>query len=327
MVILELVERVGWAAEGELVTVPLDSAEDHELVVGWCERTGNTLVAADDRTATVLRGRAPDPVARLPADRVPGARLWLYTNFDCNLACDYCCVRSSPRTPRRALGLDRIRAIAMQAPAAGVTEFLLTGGEPFMLPDLDEIVVACTSALPTTLLTNGMLFRGHRLEMLRAMPRDRLRVQISIDSATPDRHDMHRGVGSWAKAVAGVRIALDEGFTVRVAATLTTNDLQEEHELRDFLDSLGIAREHQIVRPLAHRGVAESGIELTVETLVPEVTITADGAYWHPVGADDDDQLVTTEIFPLAATIERVRDLYREHHRTAEQAARTFTCA
>jgi sulfatase maturation enzyme AslB (radical SAM superfamily) len=327
MVILDLVERVGGTAEGDLVVVPLTAPADGELVAAWCDRTGNTLVAADDRTATVLRGRPVDPVARLAADRVPGARLWLYTNFDCNLACDYCCVRSSPRTPRRALGLDRIRAITAEAPAAGVAELFLTGGEPFMLPDLGEIVAACTDALPTTLLTNGMLFRGARLRMLQAMPRNRLAIQISIDSATSERHNLHRGQGSWAKAVNGVRIALGEGFTVRIAATLTTNDRREERELRAFLDGLGIAREHQIVRPLAHRGAAAEGVELTVETLVPEVTITADGAFWHPVGADDHDQLVTTDILPLATTIEQVRDLYREHQRTTERAARTFTCA
>jgi len=327
MVILDLVARVSGAAEGDLVVVSLTSPADRELVAAWCDRTGNTLVATDQSTATVLRGRAADPLAGLPADRVPGTRLWLYTNFDCNLACDYCCVRSSPRTPRRALGLDRIRAITAEAPTAGVTELFLTGGEPFMLPELGEIVAACTDVLPTTLLTNGMLFRGTRLRMLQAMPRDRLALQISIDSATPERHDLHRGQGSWAKAVNGVRIAHEEGFTVRVAATLTTNDLREENELRAFLDRLGIAREQQIVRPLAHRGAAGTGVELTVETLVPEVTITADGAFWHPVGADDDDQLVTTDILPLATTIERVRDLYRAHHRTTEQAARTFTCA
>lgn len=327
MVILELVERLGGLAEGDAVTVSLDSPADGEVVRQWCERTGNTLLAVDDRSATVSRGRQSDPIAGLSAYEMPGARLWLYTNFDCNLACDYCCVRSSPRTPRRALGLARIQAITAEAPGAGVTELLLTGGEPFLLPDLDQIVAACTDVLPTTLLTNGMLFRGRRLDVLRAMPRDRLAVQISVDSATAERHDMHRGRGSWAKAVDGIRTSLDEGFTVRVAATLTTNDQREEQSLRTFLDSLGIARENQIVRPLAHRGVAGSGLELTVETLVPEVTITADGAFWHPVGADDEDQLVTTQVFPLAATIELVRELYRDHRRATDQAARAFTCA
>ena len=327
MVILDLVERITAVADGDTVTVTLPSAGDAALVASWCERTGNTLLTADAHTATVLRGRPADPLDSLAPDRVPGARLWLYTNFDCNLACDYCCVRSSPQTPRRALGVETIGRIVAQAPAAGVAELFLTGGEPFLLLDLDQIVATCAAALPTTLLTNGMLFRGRRLQMLRAMPRDRLALQISIDSATPERHDAHRGAGTWGKAVEGVRIALAEGFTVRVAATLTTTDLAEERALRSFLDSLGVAHEHQIVRPLAHRGFADSGVEVTVENVVPEVTITADGAFWHPVGADDDDQLVSREVLPLEQTIERVRQLFREHRRAADAAARTFPCA
>jgi len=36
-------------------------------------------------------------------------KLWLYTNFDCNLRCAYCVSESSPRAPRRALGLPVVR--------------------------------------------------------------------------------------------------------------------------------------------------------------------------------------------------------------------------
>lgn len=327
MVILDLVEKLSAAAEGDTVTLPIATPAQAALAASWCQRTGNTLISAGNTSITIRRGRPPDPITALPPGRRPGARLWLYTNFDCNLACDYCCARSSPQTARRALGVDRVKEIAKAAPAAGVLEILLTGGEPFILPDLDEIVAACTAALPTTLLTNGMLFRGHRLQVLQSMPRDRLTLQISLDSATPDLHDSHRGKGTWAKAVAGIRTALGEGFTVRVAATLTTNDRHEEHELRTFLDSLGITRENQVVRPLAHKGAADDGLELTVQTLIPEVTITAEGVYWHPVGADDDEQLVTRNIFPLDAAIELVREQYRSFRNTADSAARAFPCA
>ena len=144
-------------------------------------------------------------------DQMPGTRLWMYTNFDCNLACDYCCVRSSP-TQRRALGADRVRRLAEEAVDAGVSELILTGGEPFLLPDLDDLVATCTAALPTTLLTNAMLFRGRRLQMLRRMDRDRVVLQISLDSPTPHRHDQHRGARSWERAVAGIRTAQAEGF-------------------------------------------------------------------------------------------------------------------
>src|SRR6516165_6514153 len=63
----------------------------------WCRFTRNTLVDTSvkaGRTRWVIRcGEAP---VNTDTARPIGSRLWLYTNFDCNLHCDYCCVRSSP---------------------------------------------------------------------------------------------------------------------------------------------------------------------------------------------------------------------------------------
>jgi pyruvate-formate lyase-activating enzyme len=326
--VLDLVERTAALPRGATVTVPLDgSAADLALVTAWCERSGNDLVDIAGGVATVRRGRRPDPYAGLDPDQVPGTRLWIYTNFDCNLACDYCCVRSSPQAARRALGTDRVRQLAREAVGAGVGELILTGGEPFLLPELADLVAACTAALPTLLLTNGMLLRGRRLAMLQAMDRDRLVLQISLDSATPELHDRHRGARSWERAVAGIRIAQAEGFRVRVAATLEPNRFAEREPFRAFLDDLGIARDDQVIRALAHRGVADSGLELTVESLIPEITVTADGVYWHPVSADHDDQLVTRELFPLGAAIDEVKRRFVAHRSRADAAAQWFPCA
>ena len=328
--VLDLVEQAGRVHTGATFTVQwgtADSAIAWETVSLWCERTGNQLVQLDELLAVVRRGRAPDPLAELDPDQLPGTRLWMYTNFDCNLSCDYCCVRSSPQTERRALGVDRVRQLASEAVDAGVSELILTGGEPFLLPDLDEVVEACTSQLPTTLLTNGMLFKGNRLERLRRMDRKRLTLQISLDSATPEVHDSHRGKRSWERAVEGIRIAHEEGFRVKVAATLPAEQIHELEPFHDFLDSIGIAREDQVIRALAHRGVSETGIELTVESLIPEVTITADGVYWHPIAADHEDQLVSRELFPLKDAIDEVRARFVEHRQRADAAASWFPCA
>ena len=330
MLVLDLVERVGALPLGGTTTVPVggDRGEPAaELIAAWCTRTGNELVGVRDGVVTVRRGRSPDPFADLAPHQVPGTRLWIYTNFDCNLACDYCCVRSSPRTARRALGADRVAQLAEEAAAAGVCELILTGGEPFLLPDLDRLVASCTAVLPTTLLTNAMLLRGRRLEMLRRMDRSRLVLQVSLDSATPQLHDRHRGPRSWERAVAGIRLAQAEGFRVRVAATLEPERLAELEPFLAFLDSLGIDRDDQVVRALAHRGVAERGLELTTESVVPEVTVTADGVYWHPVGADHEDQLVTSTIFPLQDAIDEVRRRFVELRAQADTAAQWFPCA
>lgn len=328
--LLNLVERVGRTPRHGLVLVELGAgnAEDqHRTVAAWCAHTGNRLVSVSDGVARIRRGRAPDPFEGLDPHLVPGTRLWMYTNFDCNLACDYCCVRSSPQTPRAALGIDRVRQLAAEAVDAGVSELILTGGEPFLLPDLDDLVAACTDVLPTTLLTNGMLFKGGRLEALRRMDRTRLTLQISLDSPTAAIHDAHRGPGSWDRAVSGIRVALMEGFQVKVAATLPYEQTHAVEPFHAFLESLGVPSEDRIIRALARRGVADQGVELTVETLVPEITVTATGVYWHPVGAEHADQLVTADIFPLQSAITQAIDEFARYREDATSAALWFPCA
>ncbi len=330
MVILDLVEQLAPVAQGMTVRLPARDEAEVELARTWCALTGNTLVGSDGGVIEVRRGRPAAAAQLLPPSRRPGVRLWMYTNFDCNLACAYCCVRSSPRAPRRALGHERIAQLAAEAAEWGVAELYLTGGEPFILPDIGQSIRACVRHRPTTVLTNGMLFKGRRLDTLAALPREDLALQISLDSATPDRHDRNRGDGSWSRAMDGIRTALRLGFRVRVAATIEQNDpeaLREADRLSNLLDELGIAEEDQLTRPVALRGFADSGLVLEQATMVPEVTVTATGVYWHPVGADDVDMLIDTEVFPLAARIDRVVELFEEYAQRQASAAMVFPCA
>lgn len=332
MVVMTLMRTVEQLAEGDTAEFPVASASELELVRLWCLKTGNTLISTlmveqDSGHVTVGRGRPRDPATMIPADRMPGARLWLYTNFHCNLACDYCCVASSPKTDPRLLGSDTIQALVDEAAEWGVRELYLTGGEPFLLPDIDAIVRSCVDRLPTTLLTNGMLFRGVGLRKLQAMPREGFALQISVDSPTPEIHDSHRGAGSWKRALAGIRVALDEGFTVRVAATISAHDDPALDELHALFDGLGIPRADQVIRPIAHQGVSDEGIKFSRESLIPEVTVTAEGIYWHPVAALDEDALVSRQILPLAPSLDKVNDLFAQQWSSMTAAAAMFACA
>jgi len=49
-------------------------------------------------------------------------KLWIYTNYDCNLRCSYCVAKSSPNAPRRAIGLANVQRLVDQAVALGFTE-------------------------------------------------------------------------------------------------------------------------------------------------------------------------------------------------------------
>jgi len=332
VVILDLIRAVDTLAAGERHTVAVANDSERELVRRWSEATGNTLVpesvsAKSERTATIIRGRLRDPATVLGAEKMPGTRLWIYTNFTCNLACDYCCVGSGPKVDPRELGAERILPIVRDAAAWGVQELYLTGGEPFLLPYLGSMVVDCAEHLPVVILTNGMLFRGAGLKQLQAMPRDRVAMQISIDSPTSLIHDRHRGLGSWQRAIAGVATAKSEGFRVRVAATVGGEDGVDAVELQTFFDELSIDRADQIIRPVAREGASLEGVLLTTDTLIPEVTVTAQGVYWHPVAATDPDALVTSQIEPISEALDKVRDLFAEQWHTSATKVSAFTCA
>ena len=94
------------------------------------------------------------------------SRLWVYTNYDCNLHCSYCLVSSSPTTPRRGLPLETFRRLIDEAVALGCEEVFLTGGEPAILPHIAAMIAYATPRLRTTMLTNGMLWKGPRLARL-----------------------------------------------------------------------------------------------------------------------------------------------------------------
>src|SRR6266508_6386705 len=117
----ELIAALRRSRPGDLLAIISSDATVGADLDTWCRFTRNTLIETTveaGRMRWVIRcGEAP---VNAGTDRPVGSRLWLYTNFDCNLRCDYCCVRSSPKAPRRALGLERIKQIAKEAAALGV---------------------------------------------------------------------------------------------------------------------------------------------------------------------------------------------------------------
>jgi len=100
----------------------------------------------------------------------------------CNLACSYCNEfdNFSPPVPTAEM-LRRIDLLV----ALGTTIITLSGGEPLLHPDLDEIIrhIRRRRAI-ATLITNGYLLTPDRIRRLNRAGLDYL--QISIDNVTPD---------------------------------------------------------------------------------------------------------------------------------------------
>jgi TusA-related sulfurtransferase/uncharacterized Fe-S cluster-containing radical SAM superfamily protein len=260
-------------------------------------------------------------------DRTPvGSRLWAYTNFDCNLACTYCCAESSPKAAARRIDVGLGRDVFAEFAEMGGRELFLTGGEPFMHPELGGLIDAA-EGLERTLLTNAMIFsRGNRLKTLEEMDRSVV-LQVSLDSATPELHDQQRGAGSWERALTGIGQARALGFRVRVAATLYDEDPAGVAALHARLDDEGIDMADRVIRPVAHEGFAESGMHVSIDTLEPEPTITVDGAWWHPVAVTNPNMRIADSPLPLAEVFGVVRDTLAVQDAAARSGREVFRCA
>jgi molybdenum cofactor biosynthesis enzyme MoaA len=255
-----------------------------------------------------------------------GHRLWVYTNFDCNLACGYCCAESSPKAAARRFDPELAATVFGEFVAQGGREVFFTGGEPFMNPDLGALIAAA-AGLERTVLTNAMVFaRGTRRKVLEGLHRDVV-LQISLDSATPDLHDRQRGAGSWSRAFDGITLARSLGFRVRVAATLYDEDPEGVEALHRRLDEAGIALPDRVVRPVAQEGFAAKGVHVSLDTLEPEPTLTADGAWWHPVAVTDPHLRIADAPLPLAEVFGVVRDTLAVQDAAARSGREVFRCA
>jgi MoaA/NifB/PqqE/SkfB family radical SAM enzyme len=220
--------------------------------------------------------------------------------------------------------LANVQRLVDEAVALGFSDIFFTGGEPFILNDIYDMLAYSSARARTTVLTNAMLLRGQRLEKLCAIADPNLIVQVSLDGGRPEDHDTYRGAGTWAKTVEGIKLLQERGFRVRLGTTETPANSLYLDKVCEFHRSLGIPDEDHFIRPLAKRGYSKEGLELGMHNLAPEVTINLDGVFWHPLSTDADMQ-VSKKIFPLATAVERIQAQLDTMARTGQMPLMTFT--
>jgi MoaA/NifB/PqqE/SkfB family radical SAM enzyme len=241
------------------------------------------------------------PVAEAVHDGVLPGRVWLYANYHCNLACTYCLTESYPGAERRELGERRMLALAQEAAELGFTALGVTGGEPFLLPYLPELLAELAGILPVVCLSNGTVFTERRLERLR-------QIQVSLDRPEPDANDAMRGPENFRKVVEAIPRLVERGVRVRIATTVDAIEDEERERLCQLHRRLGVPDADHVIRPIVRRGRAVDhglGVEAGPADLPAELTITVDGAFWSPFGPTvhggrlDTDLLITRTTTPL----------------------------
>jgi predicted phosphodiesterase len=160
--------------------------------------------------------------AAAPVPLVPLAQfdtLWINTGTLCNITCVDCFMASSPVNDSLAyFPLAAFLELLETAPE----EIGFTGGEPFMNPDiLDMLAAALATGRRVLVLTNAMRpMQRHQAALARLLADfpGWLRVRVSLDHYIPARHDELRGQGSFAASLKGLRFLARAGAVLTVAA-------------------------------------------------------------------------------------------------------------
>jgi len=160
----------------------------------------------------------------------------------CNMACAHCYLDAKTLKQGTAdeLKTDEVNALLDQVASRGTdTMVVLTGGEPLLRPDLEEMVAHGNSlGLSMVVGTNGISLSERRVKSLQAA--GVMGMGISLDSLDPARHDTFRGYpGAWEKTLAGMEACRRNGLPFQVHFSVTEGNADEIRSMIDFAGNVG----------------------------------------------------------------------------------------
>ncbi|MDT3400086.1 radical SAM protein [Streptomyces sp. B1866] len=143
--------------------------------------------------------------------------VWEVTNY-CNLSCTHCLSDSSPQIPRTDdLSTSRFLDTVQEMTSSGVTEFYLTGGEPFARRDLVDIISAIDQKVAEVYVnTNGYFITQEIADALSGTALRR--ITVSVDGHNRETQKLVRlKPTSFDRAITSVKRLLISGVPVRVS--------------------------------------------------------------------------------------------------------------
>lgn len=174
-----------------------------------------------------------EPRARVSLHRL--ATLWINTGTLCNITCANCYIESSPSNDRLVyLSAAEARPFLEEAQILDATEIGFTGGEPFLNPDILNLLAdALHKKFDVLVLTNAMLpmQRPHikdGLLRLRETHGARLTLRVSLDHYTPELHEKERGPRTWVSTLSGLDWLATNGFQVAIAGRTCWGETETE---------------------------------------------------------------------------------------------------
>ena len=160
----------------------------------------------------------------------------------CPLHCPYCSNPLELARRSQELTTDQWTDVLRQAAALGVVHTHLSGGEPLLRPDLEQIVAAAeTAGIYTQLVTSGTGLDEARLTSLRAAGLHS--VQLSVQHADPRANDrIGKRPSSFAAKERAAALVRRSGLPLGLNVVLHRDNLDAIDDLIELGVSWGVDR-------------------------------------------------------------------------------------
>ena len=157
-------------------------------------------------------------------------------DYKCNFHCQHCCITGlRAKNKERYFTINDVKELSRQADEMGLAHIVITGGEPLVFPDFDDIVKAIDpQKFYITSDTNGWYLDAERANHLKSIGVDK--IQLSFDSLSSSEHDdFRRKTGSHKRAVRAIDASLEAGLSF-ILATVVTKQRIRSKEFIEFLE-------------------------------------------------------------------------------------------
>lgn len=162
--------------------------------------------------------------------------LYIEITSKCNLKCKHCYNNSGETSIN--LPFDTLEGLIADALREGVTDFTISGGEPFTRTDIVEIIELIFKHESTTLtiVTNATLITRTHLSKIKKLVNNTSRIvfQISVDGFDRESHDYLRGKGAFDKLSSQLSLFCEFGFQTIFHTVLHSHNYQNVESILEF---------------------------------------------------------------------------------------------